>query len=293
MIKHFGALQDGGITDNNPTEKALWELVCIWPDHVWPHFVISVGTGHQKTLASDTGYRGTWSDGFAFRILRAFLSSPAMNAENSWTALSNRLPDDIKERFHRLTHEFADGLPELDDTLKIPQLIQQVSESHLDLDEEKRKLWASRFFFELESSPQRVRDYFICHGTILCRFRDSRSLLDAVSRYCDFPRIVVENKILTALLDESCVCKGCGYFRKPVTFEVPLLNHLVAMSLEFTPDKRSFLASFPKPMQWFVDRQWKNDCWIRWPATSPCCESQSKRKRLGPARNDTKRRRVQ
>ncbi|KIW24829.1 uncharacterized protein PV07_10519 [Cladophialophora immunda] len=145
VIKHFGALQDGGITDNNPTEKALWELGCIWPDPL----------DHDSEL-----YRGIWLDGFVPRILRAFLSSPSLDADNSWAALSNRLHDDVRERFHRLTLEFADELPELDDTSQIPRLIQIATHSPLDLDEEKRKLWASRFFFELHSKPERVCDYY-------------------------------------------------------------------------------------------------------------------------------------
>jgi hypothetical protein len=291
VLDYFGALQDGGITDNNPTEKALWELGCIWPDHIWPHFVLSVGTGHQRASSHDSSrYRGILLDGFLPRILRAFLSSPSLDAENSWTALSNRLPHLVKDRFTRLTVEFTDELPQLDNASQIPRLMQIASESPLDLDRQKRKLWASRFFFELQSRPEKVRDYYVCRGTVLCRFSDSRSLLAAIRRYCARPLIVLENKALIRLTDENCLCQRCGNFRREVIFEVPQLGHQVAMSLEFGGTKRNYLASFPKSIEWFVARQYKNNRWFQWSDTSSCCEERSKRKRLdtlptGPKRS--------
>jgi hypothetical protein len=294
VIQHFGALQDGGLSDNNPTEKALWEMVCIWPEYAWPHFVLSLGTGYQKPFSGDAGvYRGIWQDGFVPRIIRAFLSSPALDAENSWMALSNRLPSGIRERFHRLTVEFADELPQLDDTSQIPRLIEAASFSHRDLDDERRKLWASRFFFELRSEPQRVRDYYVCRGTILCRFRDSRNLLQAIRQYCTSPQIVVENKTLIDLVEEDgYLCQACGYLSKEVTFEVPQLGYQVTMSLEYDRDKRNYLASFPKSMEWFIERQWKNDCWIQWQGRSACCERKRKRRSLGSGPRDSKRRKI-
>jgi hypothetical protein len=268
-------------------------MVCIWPEYAWPHFVLSVGTGYQRPFDHDSGlYRGIWLDGFVPRILRAFLSSPSLDAENSWMALSNRLPDGVRERFHRLTIEFGDELPELDDTFQIPRLIEAASFGHLDLDEEKRKLWASRFFFELHSSPEHVRDYYVCRGTVLCRFPDSNSLLQAIRRYCTSPQIVLDNKILISLTDDSCVCGGCGYFSKEVVFEVPQLGYQIAMSLEFECNKQNFLASFPKAMEWFIDRQWKNDGWVQWHGRSPCCEGRTKRRSSGSPRIDAKRRKT-
>lgn len=268
-------------------------MACVWPEYAWPHFVLSVGTGHQKPFNPDSGlYRGIWLDGFVPRILRAFLSSPSLDAENSWMALSNRLPHVVRERFHRLTVEFADELPELDDTSQIPRLIQAASSSHCDLDEVKRKLWASRLFFELCSTPERVRDYYVCRGTILCRFRDSRELLRAIRRYSIFPQIVLENKALVNLVEDGHICGECGYLSKEVTFEVPELGYQVAMELEYGKGKRNYLASFPKSIEWFVERQWKEGRWIQWQGGSACCEGRTKRRMAHQLRENAKRRRT-
>src|SRR3954470_21120211 len=90
-LEYFGAQQDGGMRANNPTEAALWELGCVWPDHPNPHLVLSVGTGYQNLSVNELGpYRGIWLDGFLLRILRAFLSSPSLDGESSWSALLNR-----------------------------------------------------------------------------------------------------------------------------------------------------------------------------------------------------------
>ena len=152
VLKYFGALQDGGIRLNNPSPAALWELCCIWPEHTLPHLFLSVGTGYQKPTAHELGpYRGIWLDGFVPRILRAFLSSPSLDAENSWLALENGLDDGSKERFFRLTLEFEGKLAALDDVSQIPLLLQVASDTCLNFDEIGRALWASRFFFEFLS----------------------------------------------------------------------------------------------------------------------------------------------
>ncbi|KAK5188064.1 hypothetical protein LTR92_011765 [Exophiala xenobiotica] len=145
-IAPFGALQDGGISANKPTDAALWELNCIWPETNGPHLVLSVGTGCQKSLSHELGpYRGVWLDGFIPRILRAFLSSPSLDAESSWMALWNRLDANTRERYHRLSCEFNGELSDLDDSSQIPRLIHMTKSSTVDYDTLKCKLWASRF----------------------------------------------------------------------------------------------------------------------------------------------------
>jgi hypothetical protein len=105
---------------SNPTKEALWELSCIWSKSS-PHLVLSIGTGYRQPVLYDFGlYRGTWEDGFALRILRAFLSSPSLDGEISWESLLNRLDDVTKAKCHRLTHGLQGELPVLDNNSQIP-----------------------------------------------------------------------------------------------------------------------------------------------------------------------------
>ncbi|KAJ9493556.1 hypothetical protein H2202_010972 [Exophiala xenobiotica] len=146
-IAPFGALQDGGIRANNPTDAALWELNCIWPESNGPHLVLSVGTGCQKPVSHELGpYRGVWLDGFIPRILRAFLSSPSLDAESSWMALWNRLDANTREHYHRLSCEFDGELPDLDDSSQIPRLIHMTKSSTVDYDTLKCKFQLSEAY---------------------------------------------------------------------------------------------------------------------------------------------------
>lgn len=293
MIGPFGALQDGGIRANNPTDAALWELNCIWPESNGPNLVLSIGTGHQNPVQHDTGsYRGIWLDGFIPRILRAFLSSPSLDADSSWMALWNRLDDNTRERFHRLSCEFDGEIPALDDSAQIPRLIQMAHSTMLDFEVLKRSLWASRFFFELDAKPQRIRGYYVCRGTIFCRFRDCRAVIGALRRRFRSPKIIMENRIMLDLNDDTLFCQRCGYFKGTVVFEVSHLGQTVSLGLKFDNERHSHLASFPKPMEWFLARQFKDGQWHQWQPPTVCCETQLKRPRRGFARSTNKRPRL-
>ena len=255
--------------------------------------VLSVGTGCQKPVSHELGpYRGIWLDGFIPRILRAFLSSPSLDAESSWMALWNRLDANTRERYHRLSCEFAGELPDLDDSSQIPRLIHMTKGSTVDYDALKCKLWASRFFFELRSRPQRVHGYYICQGTILCRSRDCRPVIEAICRCFDLPKIVMENKPIIDLTDGTCFCERCGYFQKEVAFEVSHLGHAASLCLEFDDSRQSPLASFPKPMAWFLARQLRHGKLFQWKPRSPCCARRPKMERASSSRGNAKRRKL-
>ena len=292
-LKHFGAQQDGGMRANNPTEAALWELGCVWPDHPSPHLVLSVGTGYQNLAVNELGpYRGFWVDGFLLRILRAFLSSPSLDGESSWSALLNRLDDSGREKFFRLTFEFEGPAAPLDDAARIPLLKQMADNSRLNLDQLTRALWASRFFFELVSEPEYLQGHYVCRGVVLCRFHDVRPLVGAICRAYTSPRVTMDNLMLFSLMKDDGFCKKCGYFEKDITFQVRQLNDVIGLSLTFDKAKRSHLASFPKPVEWFLQRQWKHGCWRQWGKASKCCGNRLKRHRAASSDCGSKRRKT-
>lgn len=293
VIKPFGPMHDGGMRANNPTEPTLWELTCIWPDHPHPHLVLSVGTGYRETSADDTkSDRGIVHDGFIARGVRAFLSSPCLDGERAWLNILNRLDDSDRSRYFRLRYRFQSEPAALDDAPRIPSLGQMVSEFPLDLGKELKALWASRFFFELLAEPEYSRGQYLCRAMILCRFADARPLILAMRQVSFSPRLLMGNLVITDFGNKDHCCAKCGYFQREIGFEVRQLDSVVTMSLAFDRGERSPLASFPKPVNWFVEQQSKSGRWRRWRNTSICCGEMHKRRPPSSTRGRVKRRRT-
>lgn len=278
---------------NNPTDAALLEVNCIWPDHHRPHLVLSVGTGYHETSANDTKFdQEILDDGFVARILRAFLSSPCLDGERAWLNILNRLDESDRSRYFRLRYRFQSDPVALDDAPQIFSLGQMVSEFPLDLEKEVKALWASRFFFELLAEPEYSRGQYLCRAMILCRFADARPLIRAMRHEYFSPRLVMGTLVTTDFSNEDHCCVKCGYFQREIGFEVRQLDSAITTSLVFDKGERSPLASFPKPVNWFIEQQSKSGRWRRWKNTSTCCGEMRKRHPPLSTRGPVKRQRI-
>lgn len=257
FLKAFGYLQDGGMRANNPTEAGLWELGKIWPRCAQPTMVLSIGTGSRSASAGHSGLapRGIIQDGFVARAYRAFMSSPSLDGQSSWLALLNGVDESVSGNYHRLNLTFDGPEPELDDIGQMMDLPRQVQSQFTLPPELKMKLWASRFFFEIEDEPKYFLGYYVCRGNILCLFRDARALLRHVHNACGDVSFVLNQGKRLAPLDNISCCPTCGFYRQAVKFDTPQLHTHIEMALTASSQQSCHISGFPNSMQWFVDRQ--------------------------------------
>lgn len=267
---------------NNPIEAGLWELSSIWPGHTRPGLVLSIGTGYQRSPTHDLGKpQGFWYDRFMPRIVRAFMASPCLHGQNSWTSLLNRVDEGSRNDFLRLNLEFEGQEPALDDVSTIPWMGSLASSCHLDLAPYRDAIWASAFFFELTGQPRFEHGHFSCQGQIYCRFTDARPLIRAIRRIYPQLRLSLNGKPLCTFSHQDDMCPACGFFQQSIEFEVRHLDHTVNLTLDFDQDHQRHLASFPNSIQWLIDRQSRQGSLWSWHqvAKCMCSRSISKRKR--------------
>lgn len=261
----------------------------IWPGHTRPGLVLSIGTGYQRSPVHDLDHpQGFWYDRFMPRIVRAFMASPCLHGQNSWTSLLNRVDEGSREDFLRLNLEFEGEEPALDDISSIPWMCDLASACHLDLAPYRDAIWASAFFFELSDLPRFERGHFSCQGHIYCRFADARPLVRAI-RHIHPPlrlRLSLNGQSLGPFSRVGDMCPTCGFFQQSIGFEVRHLDRVVTLALDFDPHHRRHLASFPNSVQWIVDRQHRHGSFRSWYQVAKCMCSTTLRKRQRDGTDD-------
>lgn len=272
-LPEFGPLHDGGTAANNPAEHGLWECKIIWRQpYSKAAAVVSIGTGcsHRFNSPRSTDERQLHQGGFIqrilalildsslFRVLRAFLSSRQVDAQNSWDALMNHLEDHVRPDYIRMNLFFDDAEPALDDVERMPDLVRQVNEqlkSQNDCPAAARILWAAQFFFELNGEPDYRRGTFRCHGAILCRSLSSYSLVRYLETIFSTAQFMLnDGTVLGHLSTEHC-CDNCGFFRIDVAFDIRHRDVSVHIFLVFNKLFRRRINGFPNPIPWFEEQQ--------------------------------------
>lgn len=170
-LQNLGTFQDGGLQYNNPLNIAIWETKFVWP-HKTIDFALSLGTG-ITALESSTFKAGPHSpvrDRFLPRLFRTFMKS--MDGERIWREIHNSLPEKERPRYHRLNVPLSGTEPLLDDITAMENLkAQSISWTErrdsftLLLD----SVYASMFYFELDTYFMREDGTYACSGTIHCR----------------------------------------------------------------------------------------------------------------------------
>lgn len=291
-------LQDGGLRANNPIEAGLWELDSIWPGHARPGLVLSIGTGCQGAPAHELGHddRGFWWNRFMPRIVRAFLSSPCLHGQNSWTALLNRLDPGTRDDFFRPNLEFDGEEPALDDVTQVPWLCDLAGAYTLKLEAYRDPIWASAFLYELVEPPTFDHGHYTCQGIIYCSFADARPLLHAIRRAYTRPEIMLDSKTLSRLDVDDVYCPGCDFFQLRTSFEVRHLDANIDLRIAFQDGARRHISTFPNTMQWIVDQQTRDGRLGSWYSVAHCLCSRPTRKRRasrlegrGPGRGSKRR----
>jgi len=239
---------------NNPVKVARRECAIIWPAAERPDVILSIGTGYHTARAPpvDRPARGILRDGFIPRLFRSqLLCSPALDGEQAWQEAWDEMPAELREDSFRLNRHFPHGLPELDDArwLHEPDGSPYVIPSPL-----VRAALATLFYLELDEPPEARPGRLRCHGSILCSAADASGAVDRV--LVEFPGacFAVAGGVSLGRVDEDQGCRACGYYRQRVSWDVSSLHEKVALVIRGRTGEHR-IASFPNPVQWFLDRQ--------------------------------------
>ncbi|KAK5102797.1 hypothetical protein LTS08_003597 [Lithohypha guttulata] len=171
---------DGGIYYNNPIEVALREHRLVWPNNrpEGPDVLLSLGTGYtgaRKARLADPPSLGIVSHFKQMLKIAVDHVKSSQNSEEQYRSTYDRVPNNLKARFPRLTILVPEGLPKLDDVSAISDLKTVTRENLNSRWSEIRgianRLLASSFYFEPMSGTTRKNDdhSISMTGSIKCR----------------------------------------------------------------------------------------------------------------------------
>lgn len=177
VLRHLGTFQDGGLRHNNPLGIALWENRSLWPAKGEPDFAISLGTGATKSVVPSfiSGSLSPVKERFLPRLIKTFLAS--IDGETAWNELANTLSKDSRTKFHRLNIVLEDrhlGIDEVSNMSKLRSLAQDHIDSASRFTTVRDSIYASMFYFELDSLPDYTSSGIMCSGSIFCRLNLSQ-----------------------------------------------------------------------------------------------------------------------
>ncbi|KIV94149.1 hypothetical protein PV10_05287 [Exophiala mesophila] len=223
-IPGVGTFQDGALWRNNPVDLALWEIPVVWPLIRRPNVVVSLGTGSsgpRVPTSHSSRLRAIWREGFLPRSYRAFME--LINGKKIAQAFKNGRRAELDGRYFRFDVEL-DREVDLDDTGRMHELATKAREQFCrseDVDVVARCLVATRFYFELDSKPKKIKGKYSGSGHIFCRLpRNSPELevlLEQLSKRA--ARFIVNGHGLPGSVGDRSFIDHQGTFRKRVEFE--------------------------------------------------------------------------
>ena len=219
---------------------AIHESSRIRPSSNRPDLIVSIGTGHISDATLDRQETAHFlRRGFLGRAASTFLYSPACDADQGWRAALTGMPEDMKDDAYRLDYPLPAPLPELDDIdqmewlSKLPYGIPPELQCALD---------SKSFFFELDDDPIPSLSGYSCNGSILCCRQNIAAVLDRVGVNIPNATFMMRKhlsdaKAMTGVgsnlgrVDGHNGCESCGYYRKPVSFEVSCLEAQITVEI--------------------------------------------------------------
>ncbi|KAK6522718.1 hypothetical protein TWF281_002154 [Arthrobotrys megalospora] len=167
-VAGVGSFMDGGLWKNNPVDVAGWEMKRIWPEIKIPDVVVSLGTGIPSSPESPKSST-FWTGGFAPRLYRSFMMS--LDGQKAWKEVLNRLPENVRTRYHRLNTRLQASSPLLDDVQAIPNLqsLSSMQANVENLDNLIKMIIASTFYFEIDDVPCFNKGLYRCSGKLRTR----------------------------------------------------------------------------------------------------------------------------
>jgi hypothetical protein len=275
---------------NNPSAVARTELRYIWPQTSKPHVLVSIGTGYSRQDSADVGTdRGFLRDGFVSRILRAFMTSPAVDGDSGWLNLIDNLSAEERKRHFRLSLQFTGDPPALDDASSVPHLEAHATSHNEDYSELVRCLWASRFFLEFQNEPCYSAGEYLCQIAIRFEGDDIRPFLEVICQKYSCPQLKQGSRIVSRLYQRDGICETCGHLQLAVSFKVRSLDECVSVRLVYSSTASAPINGDGRSIAWFLERQMLHGHLRRWPSQRPCCRNRLPSRSQQTSRNNRKR----
>jgi len=263
-----GALQDGGLINNNPIKVAYSEATKVWPKDTAADIVVSLGTGtsqdqspqvshfrHSPERTSLARLPYLLCHGFVTRLAESFWYS--LDGESTWQQFIDSVDDAVKRVSFRFNTELRNA-PDLDDVSQLVELMTMVRrkpEGSYSRRQVLLTLLCSCFFFMLDCEPEPESGQYRCRGAVRCR-RDCESVIVTLQQFHIGPfDILKDDRVVGTISGADDICKDCRLLHNPVTFLTPNLEETVTISLRLNPQIRKTIAGFPQSMQWFVKQQ--------------------------------------
>ncbi|KAJ5291503.1 hypothetical protein N7478_000754 [Penicillium angulare] len=281
----FGPLQDGGVRANNPLSIAVREAVVIWPTKTRHDLLVSVGTGYTRPEGGDGNplIGGILKDGAISRMIRAMMSSPAMDGEQAYLEALNYVPDHMRSDIYRLNLPLSGPLPRLDDVGKLTELGRSLFEVPDTL--VRAILVTGLFFFELDENPKAEEGSIRCQGSVLCASPQPRKAVERVCAEIPHAEFRMQGKCSLGSIEESHICSMCNYYRKVISFTVKSLDEVFTLEVVNSSFQQK-IGGFPTSVKRLLRQQHAGNYFGRadhlsgtWPPERKCfCSRGSKRR---------------
>lgn len=246
---------------NNPVNLALWESRILWPQMSKPDVVLSLGTGNCRVLPSPipTSPKLSVRDTFPFRVARSFWTS--MDGSSIWRDLINRLDEESRKDFFRLSLEYPGAEPAMDDFNAIEGLahaVRQQPQGPTNREDVLMALLIASLFFELTSLPILHHGRLLCEGWIRCR--DAASFRALLRLYPHGLELFNGDSSMACWMDSSDICALCHRYGKFVRFFATSVEDQVRLSIKWEGLTRMrYLGGMPQRLDWFIKVQGLDD----------------------------------
>jgi len=248
-------LQDGGLGgQNNPIAIASWESRIVDPTISNPDIILSLGTGHDmKNQKCDKGQTGkSWIT----RLVEYFNRS--LDCQKAWHEYLNQA--DRREIHHRLTLEFNNNQPALDEAHRMPELkllTRKLYSASAEIEEVVGSLIARFFYFELVAIPKYSMGQLECSGVIRCRLEGGSPPLQQL--ICQLRNQAAE--FLIKGRPQNCTTpeiiskiRGGETYGVGVAFSVLNADEMFSIALRFGNKSRD-ISAFPCSISWLKEQQ--------------------------------------
>lgn len=183
----------------------------------------------------------------------------SLDGERTWREIYNSLDKRERSRYHRLNMPIQGREPMLDDTLAIRAMKEQAHDwirSNQKFLLTLNSVYASMFYFELDSHPVYTGESYACTGHVYCRanmpFKGRQELyarLKATSSYF----LVMGNP--TCCIDDVPVESIVPPFKKEIHFTLETLDETVGITLIGITSLPTTISGLPKPAAQMIQTQ--------------------------------------
>ncbi|KPM41094.1 hypothetical protein AK830_g5493 [Neonectria ditissima] len=197
----LGTLQDAGVLENNPIIVALSEFTAMHGDDK-PDLVLNIGTGTSPNVPLQDRKPRFIKDSWPVRLKRGYME--LIQGKKTWNDARRVSP---RTRGHSGQYRLDVTLnhpPSLDDTTTMSTLLSLVRPDTVTLKavpEIAFHLFATLFYFELDSLPKRLGSNFRVTGRILCIRKGEDEALPNILKRLRKATMFINGKSISSTID--------------------------------------------------------------------------------------------